>query len=1113
MRRLLLLVLCLFGWATVLSGSADADIVGEIWAEIFDGGNGNDYWDDVAIDSGGNLIAAGYISSGVPDEDDTAYANKYNPDGTVIWHVEYEVGPMIWVGQSDSWDRYTGVEVDSADNIILSAQIGGHWTGYTMGSYNAAMLLQKYPPDDDTAPTWERIWQDGANSAWQTGHGVVVDGSNNAYVASNAFRAWDNASEGDWATLKYDPDGNIALGPLYYGTYPDHFMSDDSFEVAVDLDGNIIVVGRIGIWGTDGGLTNDWDWHVRKYNSAGTLLWSDTYSGAASLRDEARAVAVDDDGNVYVAGYSNEGTDNTSNADYDWVVIKYAPEGVALVGQRLWTHTFESAPGRNETCSDVVVYDEDSILVGGYERAESDVVHGRLERLDIDDGSLLDEQVWDSTEFRNISSMAVRGDRIALGGYSHNGTDNDMRVALAQEVYDISGTVTLTGGAASVTEVTLTLSGDATDTTSPASDGSYSLAAPIDGNYTVTPSLEGYVFEPIERTYEPLAADAVNQDFTGTAPYEISGTVALVGGPASVTEVTLTLNGDATDTTSPASDGSYSLAAPPDGDYTVTPSLEGYVFEPIGRTYEPLAADAVDQDFAGTALFDISGTVALVGGPDSVTDVTLTLSGDATDTTSPAADGTYSFTNLEDGDYAVTPSLGLYDFDPVSRPYSPLDSDQTGQDFTGTYVPPPVAALSASVTSGIRPLTVDFTNESTGAITSLLWDFGDGYTSTQQDPSHPYYFTGDFTVTLTATGPGGSDSATAVIDVDQGAGARKHIINGVKVFYTTPTCFACYDDLNDTLLVSVWGDEPGVLNVIATPDAPAFWSSRCDIVIDAPDTVFKKIKLKGRLETDLYVCGQVSYVRNFMLKYGHVGGTLHYGESFGLGSGAVDAPKKILIKKGDTTAPVLGMTYPPLRAASALLEDGLGMVDLPAQLKLKPFDAILLDEELDYDEELGYDEDFDADDEDVDDKDAETKAAYTVDIGDIKVTYSEPDCLAYENDTDGTLTIQITDSDGTLKVICGPEAYLHWGDHCDIYIDAPDASVKTMNLKGRLETQLYVCGEVDYVKNFKLKYGCVGDTEFYGEDFGLFQTAPIELPNKILIKWGWMTAPVLGVEP
>ncbi len=74
---------------------------------------------------------------------------------------------------------------------------------------------------------------------------------------------------------------------------------------------------------------------------------------------------------------------------------------------------------------------------------------------------------------------------------------------------------------------------------------------------------------------------------------------------------------------------------------------------------------------------------------------------------------------------------------------------------TGT--PPPVAAFVGSPTSGCAPLSVNFTDQSTGDITSWSWNFGDTQTSTAQSPSHSYTSAGTYTVTLTVTGPGGSD--------------------------------------------------------------------------------------------------------------------------------------------------------------------------------------------------------------------------------------------------------------------------------------------------------------------------------------------------------------------
>ena len=74
--------------------------------------------------------------------------------------------------------------------------------------------------------------------------------------------------------------------------------------------------------------------------------------------------------------------------------------------------------------------------------------------------------------------------------------------------------------------------------------------------------------------------------------------------------------------------------------------------------------------------------------------------------------------------------------------------------------PAPVAGFTADRTSGTAPLAVQFTDQSTGSITTWSWNFGDGGSSSQQNPSHTYTSAGDFTVSLTVTGPGGPDTET-----------------------------------------------------------------------------------------------------------------------------------------------------------------------------------------------------------------------------------------------------------------------------------------------------------------------------------------------------------------
>ena len=81
----------------------------------------------------------------------------------------------------------------------------------------------------------------------------------------------------------------------------------------------------------------------------------------------------------------------------------------------------------------------------------------------------------------------------------------------------------------------------------------------------------------------------------------------------------------------------------------------------------------------------------------------------------------------------------------------------------------PGAAFTVSPSRGPAPLTVQFTDQSTGQVKQWKWDFGDGHTSIVQHPEHTYEIVGSYTVTLTSTGTAGSDTETKanLITVDR----------------------------------------------------------------------------------------------------------------------------------------------------------------------------------------------------------------------------------------------------------------------------------------------------------------------------------------------------------
>jgi hypothetical protein len=233
------------------------------------------------------------------------------------------------------------------------------------------------------------------------------------------------------------------------------------------------------------------------------------------------------------------------------------------------------------------------------------------------------------------------------------------------------------------------------------------------------------------------------QDDSGTAlaigpasaSYGIAGTVS---GDA-VSGVTLTLTGYGSGTTVSDSSGAFSFTSLENGTYTVTPSLSGYTFSPASSTVTISGEYVSGVSFTATKkTYSLSGTVsgAVTSG------ITLTLSGAAAATTTTGGSGTYSFTGLSNGAYAVTPSLAGYTFTPASTAANISGADLTGIDFTSTAATTPAG---------------DRTDYSSGTLTS-----GGNYSSATSGVSRQYY---EYTSTTADTpaikvAPGGSLTLT-----------------------------------------------------------------------------------------------------------------------------------------------------------------------------------------------------------------------------------------------------------------------------------------------------------------------------------------------------------------
>ncbi|HRD26292.1 MAG TPA: PKD domain-containing protein [Methanoculleus sp.] len=106
---------------------------------------------------------------------------------------------------------------------------------------------------------------------------------------------------------------------------------------------------------------------------------------------------------------------------------------------------------------------------------------------------------------------------------------------------------------------------------------------------------------------------------------------------------------------------------------------------------------------------------------------------------------------------------GNIEFEVLLQPYTGHPA-RLMFDQIRVYTDPIVPSFTASPTGGDAPLTVHFTDTtqwSTGNIVGWYWQFGDGATSTQQNPSHTYSYTGNaYDVHLTTTTRWGESNVT-----------------------------------------------------------------------------------------------------------------------------------------------------------------------------------------------------------------------------------------------------------------------------------------------------------------------------------------------------------------
>jgi len=390
------------------------------WARTVSEGYYNSIFYAVAVDSSGNVYAAGYqtgsgnytYGTGISLEGRSGSSRvvlvKYDSNGTTLWARTDSAGS----GDSD----FFAVAVDSSGNVYAAGQQYGTGTyTYDVGVVargNADgnnVVLVKY--NSDGTALWARsVTVSQINSTSSHFNAVTVDLSGNVYAAGEQWGSSFTygtgiSTQGNSAVLvKYNSDGTALWAQTVTASQINNRQT--AFHaVAVDYFNNVYVAGYqegtntytygSGVFaqGTNNSNNTNMDQYgghnvvLVKYNSSGTAQWARTVS-TGNNASHFNAISVDLSGNVYAAGWqrradaytystevSAQGTNNAYNTTmnqygHNVVLVKYNSSGTAL-----WARSVST--GNNESAFNAVAADSSgNVYAVGYQRGNGIYTYG-----------------------------------------------------------------------------------------------------------------------------------------------------------------------------------------------------------------------------------------------------------------------------------------------------------------------------------------------------------------------------------------------------------------------------------------------------------------------------------------------------------------------------------------------------------------------------------------------------------------------------------------------------------------------------------------------------------------------------------------------------------------
>ena len=282
----------------------------------------------MAIDHSGNVFVTG-SSFGVRTDFTTV---KYDPTGRQLRVSRYN-------GGFDSEDTATAITTDAAGNVYVAGETMGE-NGYS------DFLTIKY--DRNGSELWIARYA-GVGGGTDSPRRIRVDGRGNVYVAGTSDST-PGQGRFSYALVKYDATGNQLWIARSDGPNTSNFVAD----MTVDQDGNAYLTGRS--FGFDPYTRSHEDCVTVKFEPDGRRAWTVTRVNATGS-----AISLDNFGFAYVTGSVNE--NRLAGPDYrDMITMKYR----AKDGRQVWLAEYDNALHDRDEATALALDDDGNVYVSGF---------------------------------------------------------------------------------------------------------------------------------------------------------------------------------------------------------------------------------------------------------------------------------------------------------------------------------------------------------------------------------------------------------------------------------------------------------------------------------------------------------------------------------------------------------------------------------------------------------------------------------------------------------------------------------------------------------------------------------------------------------------------------